>query len=56
MFVSESVNITIDNFKTIVKIPAGKPRIHFIQYKKKLTTERRFFFIEINKLGKYIVY
>ena len=51
MFLSDTVNITIENFKTILKIPAGLPKIHFIQYKKKLTTERRFFFIEINKLG-----
>lgn len=41
----------IDKTKTIIKIPKNKPGTHFIQYKKAITPERRFFFIEIIKLG-----
>ncbi len=48
---SNDINVTVEKNKTVVKIPSTKPGLHYIQYKKALTPERRFFFFEIVKLG-----
>ena len=50
---SDLVNIKLDKNRTIIKIDATiTPTTHYIQCKKPLTPERRFFFIEIHKLGR----
>ena len=48
---NSDVNISVEKTKTIIKIAQGKSGLHYIQYKKPLTPERRFFFFEIVKLG-----
>jgi hypothetical protein len=49
---SDLVNIQIDKHKTLIKIDSTiQPTTHYIQFKKALTPERRFFFAEIYKLG-----
>lgn len=48
---NNDVNISVDKSKTIIKISKNKSGIHYIQYKIPLTPERRFFFLEIIKLG-----
>ena len=50
-FDTENIEISINNPQTEVQIPAGHPRVHYIQYTKPLTPERRFFFIEIIDIG-----
>ena len=50
---SDLVNIKIEKNKTIIKIESTiTPTTHYIQYKRPLTKDRRFFFVEINKLGR----
>ncbi len=43
------VEIEINDPKTVIRILAGNPGLHYIQYNRPLTPERRFFFIEINQ-------
>ena len=49
---SNHVNISVEKTKTIIKIAQGHSGLHYIQYKIPLTEERRFFFLEIIKIGK----
>lgn len=50
---SDLVNIKVEKNRTIIKIESTiTPTMHYIQYKKPLTKDRRFFFVEINKLGR----
>ena len=49
---SKDVNISVEKTKTIIKIAQGNSGLHYIQYKIPITEERRFFFLEIIKLGK----
>ena len=48
---SNDINVSVERTRTIIKIPSTKPGLHYIQYKKPLTPERRFFFFEIIKSG-----
>jgi hypothetical protein len=43
--------VTIEKTKAILKVPKNKQGVYYVQYKKPLVPERRFFFIEINKIG-----
>jgi hypothetical protein len=49
-----SENVIVTNFKnkTVIKINGNSvPETFNIQYKKPLSKDRRFFFVEINELG-----
>lgn len=50
--IDNSVELKMTNPKTTIQIPAGNPGLHYIQYTRPLTPERRFFFIEIISIGK----
>ncbi|RNA00740.1 SPRY domain-containing 3, partial [Brachionus plicatilis] len=41
----------IDKTKTIIRIPKTKSGVHYIQFRKPITPERRFFFVELIKVG-----
>lgn len=41
----------IDGPKTSIRIPEDNPGVHYFHYNRPLTPERRFFFIEILKIG-----
>jgi hypothetical protein len=45
-----NVDIEILKSKTVLKIGKQTSGVHYVQYKKPLTSERRFFFVELIKL------
>ena len=50
--VGNGAHVLIEGNKTVLTIPGNSPGIRYCYYKKPLTPERRFFFIEIIRLGE----
>lgn len=48
---SDVIQLIFDRTKTIIKIPPENSGVHCIQFKKPLTEERRFWFIELKELS-----
>ena len=47
------MTLRVDKFKTNVRIPRGlSKRVHLVQYQRSLTTELRFFFVELVSVDK----
>ncbi|CAF3064750.1 unnamed protein product [Rotaria socialis] len=49
---SEQILLSIDNYKCRVSLPKTENSIHYIQFCKPLTYERRFFFVELENITK----
>jgi hypothetical protein len=51
---SEQVLISSDNHLCHVTIPKTENTVHYVQFRKPLTSERRFFFVELENISKFI--
>jgi hypothetical protein len=50
---SEQVLLNVDDHLCRVSVPRTENTIHYIQFRRALTSERRFFFVELENISKY---
>lgn len=53
---SEQVLLTIDPYTCRISVPRTENATHYVQFCKPLTTERRFFFVEIENISNLFIF
>ncbi len=51
---SEQVLLDVDDHLCRVSIPKTENTVHYVQFRRPLTSERRFFFVELENMSKFL--